>query len=253
MKNADAVLDNLEFFLTRLRALPCCASCGLPTGGFCLFTGSDSASENWAFCRTAVLDEEPVRAALRFFEVQGTPFVWPLLEEGGAFLTRLDLREGGRLLAMSRGSDDPTDGREDRVAFAPVRDDEGADRWADAMLRGFGVESDAPESLTALARGMRGDGALRLVTARVEGQDAGTFLLALDPVAAGVYYFAVRPSFRRQGVATAMMAEILRLARGEGKARVVLQATPSGVPFYRSVGFESLGEIPLFSASDDVF
>ena len=50
-----------------------------------------------------------------------------------------------------------------------------------------------------------------------------------------------------------MMAEILRIVRRGGKRQVLLQATPSGVPFYLAAGFGALGEIPLFSASDDVF
>ena len=50
-----------------------------------------------------------------------------------------------------------------------------------------------------------------------------------------------------------MMAEILGLAHNGDKPLIVLQATPAGVPFYRTVGFEPLADIPLFSVSDDVF
>ena len=42
----DAALDNLEFFLTRLRRLSCCRFVDFLGGGFCFFMGSDSASEN---------------------------------------------------------------------------------------------------------------------------------------------------------------------------------------------------------------
>ena len=252
-KNLDAVLRNLEFFLRRLRALPCCRSAELPDGGFCLFTGSDSASENWVFCHGPVRDEGMPRRALRFFETCGAPFVWPLLGEGRAVLSRFGLREAGRLLAMSRSCEALAEAEGPRVTFAPVRDDAEADRWAEAMWAGFGAGDGAPEALLLLCRAMRTDDALRLVTARVEGRDAGSLLLALDPDAAGVYYFAVPPRYRRRGVATAMMAEALRHARDEGKRQIVLQATPSGVPFYRAAGFEPLGELPLFSASDDVF
>lgn len=258
----DAVLDNLEFFLTRLRGLSCCRSAGLPGGGFCLFTGSDSASENWVFRRGAAPDEEAVYAALRFFEAcaageGAAPFIWPL-PEGGGVLPRFGLPERGRLLAMSRGCLDPAasaDGGNPEVSFVPVSDEADAERWAEAMWKGFGAGPGAPGNLRVLVRGMRADGALKLVTARIEDRDAGTFLLASAPSssAAGVYYFAVLPGYRRRGVATAMMAEILRIARRGGKRQVLLQATPSGVPFYRAAGFGALGEIPLFSASDDVF
>ena len=258
----DAVLDNLECFLTRLRGLSCCRSAGLPGGGFCLFTGSDSASENWVFRRGSAPDEEAVYAALRFFEAcaageGAAPFIWPL-PEGGGVLPRFGLPERGRLLAMSRGCLDPAasaDGGNPEVSFVPVSDEADAERWAEAMWKGFGAGPGAPGNLRILVRGMRADGTLKLVTARIEDQDAGTFLLASAPSssAVGVYYFAVPPRYRRRRVATAMMAEILRIAHRGGKQQILLQATPSGVPFYLAAGFEALGEIPLFSASDDVF
>ena len=137
----DAVLDNLEFFLTRLRGLSCCRSVDLPGGGFCLFTGSDSASENWVFRRGAAPDEEAVHAALRFFGECATgegaaPFIWPL-PEGGGVLPRFGLPERGRLLAMSRGcvgpADAPADGGVPEASFVPVLDEAGAERWAETM------------------------------------------------------------------------------------------------------------------------
>lgn len=252
-KGLDAVLSNLEFFLKRLRGLPNCCSLDLPGDGFCLSTGSDSASENWVFFREAIRDEGVVRIAVNFFETCGRPFIWPLLGDGGEILARFGIREAGHLLAMSRNGSEPEKEENIPITFAPVRDDAEAERWAEAVWRGFGAESGAPKNLAALVREMKTDKALQLVTARIEDRDAGTFLLASDPSRAGIYYFAVLPEFRRHGVATAMMAEILRLARNGDKPLIVLQATPAGVPFYRTVGFEPLANIPLFSFSNDVF
>ena len=141
------------------------------------------------------------------------------------------------------------------VDFIEVRSGGDARRWAEAVWLGFGGEGRAPQSLLSLADGMRNDPSLRLATAVLGGVDAGAFLLAVPETGreAGVYYFAVLPELRRRGVASAMMEEAMRLARSRGKRRVVLQATPAGVPFYRSAGFEPLFEIPLFSTTDDVF
>ena len=100
---------------------------------------------------------------------------------------------------------------------------------------------------------MARDPSLKMATARAGGEDVGTFLLAFSGSAVGVYYFAVLPSFRRQGVAAAMMDEADRIAGNAGGGRIVLQATPAGVPFYRSAGFEAHFEIPLFSMTGDVF
>ena len=86
------------------------------------------------------------------------------------------------------------------VSFVPVLDEAGAERWAETMWQGFGAEPGAPGNLHVLVRGMRADGTLTLVTARIEDQDAGTFLLASAPSssAVGVYYHR-RSEERRVG------------------------------------------------------
>jgi len=95
--------------------------------------------------------------------------------------------------------------------------------------------------------------ALRLVTARLHGEDVGTFLLAPGDQTMGIYYFAVLPEFRRQGVAAEMMSEAGRMALAAGCHELVLQSTPAGLPFYRNAGFTPRGEMALFSSSEDVF
>ena len=131
-----------------------------------------------------------------------------------------------------------------------------ARRWAQAAWRGFDGDDPAPDPFQRLAEAMAGDSAcLRLATARLEGKDVGTFLLALPERSreAGIYYFATVPEWRRRGVASAMMAEAGRMALAAGRAELMLQSTPAGLPFYRSAGFMPLGGLALFSASEDVY
>ena len=258
------VCGNLRFFLSRLRGLPVCQSADLEGGrGFCLSTRSESASDNWAFLPTPPQDPGTVEAALRFFEARSLPFVWPVLQEDdrGSALQRAGLREAGRLLTMACPARDAAEGCSRRPAmpltFHPVRSRDGALRWADAAWLGFdGKEPTAPAAFRELADAMRGDPSLLPLTARLgdsEAEDAGTCLLTLSGAEMGVYYFAVLPRHRRHGVAAAMMATAGRVALERGCSRIVLQATPAGVPFYRSAGFADLREMPLFSTSDDVF
>ncbi|MBQ9566084.1 MAG: GNAT family N-acetyltransferase [Synergistaceae bacterium] len=260
----NAVWENLAFFLTRLRRLPCCSSLVLGGGrGFCVSTRSAFASENWAFFPAPLTDAEPVEAAVDFFKRCGLPFIWPLFGEGAeassAFLKRAGLREGGRLLAMSLPLPDNATRHEaegvsvERVSFHLAKSRDDALRWAEAAWLGFDGEGTAPAEFRELAIAMSQDPALRLATARVGKVDAGVSLLSLSEGSAGVYYFATLPRYRRRGVATLMMEEAGRMAVREGKSRIILQATPAGVPFYRSFGFEGLFEIPLFSTTDDVF
>ena len=250
--NAD-LWGDLGFFLTRLRALSPCESLALP-GGFCLSTGSNSASENWAFFPGVSPDEELTGAALRFFEERCVPFVWPV-EAGNtpSVLMAAGLRERGRLVVMNRSPEGLTEGGAD-VTFHPVSSPEAARRWAQAAWRGFDGEGLAPGPFQKLAEAMVGDASgLQLVLARIQGEDVGTFLLALGDQTMGIYYFAVLPGFRRRGVAASMMAEAGRMALAAGCHELVLQSTPAGLPFYRNAGFTPRGELALFSSSGDVF
>ncbi|MCR4819075.1 MAG: GNAT family N-acetyltransferase [Fretibacterium sp.] len=245
--------ENLGFFLTRLRGLPSCESLTLP-GGFCLSTGSESASENWAFSPGVPPDEKWAGRMLNFFDERGVPFVCPVEEDNTPrALTAAGLRERGRLAVMTRNPEGLPEGAPD-VTFHPVSSPEDTRRWAQAAWRGFDGEVPAPEAFQKLAGNMAGDTlGLRLVLAEIQGREAGTFLLALSREAAGIYYFATVPEFRRRGVASAMMAKAGCMALTVGCPELVLQSTPAGLPFYRSEGFTLRGELALFSSSEDVF
>ncbi len=250
--NAD-LWGDLGFFLTRLRALSPCESLALP-GGFCLSMGSNSASENWAFFPGVSPDEELTGAALRFFEERGVPFVWPV-EAGNTpeALVAAGLRERGRLVVMSRSPEGLTRGGAG-VTFHPVSSRSEARRWAQAAWRGFDGEGLAPCPFQKVMEAIAEETTcLRLVTARLHGEDVGTFLLAPGDQTMGIYYFAVLPEFRRQGVAAEMMSEAGRMALAAGCHELVLQSTPAGLPFYRNAGFTPRGEMALFSSSEDVF
>ncbi|MFY0690812.1 MAG: GNAT family N-acetyltransferase [Paracoccaceae bacterium] len=49
----------------------------------------------------------------------------------------------------------------------------------------------------------------------------------------------------RQGIGRALMARVLADARKAGVARLACQSTRTAVPFYRAIGFESLGDIQV--------
>jgi GNAT superfamily N-acetyltransferase len=60
--------------------------------------------------------------------------------------------------------------------------------------------------------------------------------------AARIRAFFIEPEFARQGVATALYQRCVCEAKSAGYTRLALAATLPGVPFYRSLGFESDGE-----------
>ncbi|HEY8742930.1 MAG TPA: GNAT family N-acetyltransferase [Chloroflexota bacterium] len=58
----------------------------------------------------------------------------------------------------------------------------------------------------------------------------------------GIFNVGVVPQMRRRGIGAAVTAAACRLARAHGCRYAVLNATPSGEPVYRRLGFVSLGE-----------
>ena len=250
-----AVWSNLGTFLGALKGLSASEAMDLaPEGGFCLSTRSQSASENWVWLPPDLVTPERAEAALRFFGERGLPFVWPLPGDCGAAeaLRGVGLKEAGRLEAMSlpAGAAPERGGKE--LTFRTVRTREEALRWASVAWLAFGGEPPVPVSVLNGAEAMAAS-PLRLGMAMAGEEAVGTFLLSSFEASLGVYYFAVLPEYRRRGAAMAMMGEVLRAAKELGTERIVLQATPAGVPFYRAAGFEAHGAIPLFSNSDDVF
>lgn len=65
--------------------------------------------------------------------------------------------------------------------------------------------------------------------------------------AAYVGMVAVRPERQGRGLARAIMRRLLELARGRGYETVLLDASASGYPLYRSLGFEPVDEVLVTS------
>lgn len=59
-----------------------------------------------------------------------------------------------------------------------------------------------------------------------------------------VITFFVAPESKRQGVGRALWARLLARAQQLGMKNLQLDADPAAVPFYQSMGFEVVGEVP---------
>jgi ribosomal protein S18 acetylase RimI-like enzyme len=91
------------------------------------------------------------------------------------------------------------------------------------------------------------DPALVRLAGVVDGRTVGTCTLSLAPDLGALYCIATDASYRRQGVATALTVEALRIARESGRRIVTLQATSDGEPVYRRIGFKTVSYYRLFS------
>lgn len=67
------------------------------------------------------------------------------------------------------------------------------------------------------------------------------------PLVVNVY---THPDWRRQGIARALMKNVLEWASASGSDRVVLHASDEGRPLYASLGFESTNEMRWTPTSD---
>lgn len=126
-----------------------------------------------------------------------------------------------------------------------------------ASIRKLGVEGYDREQVEAWAAGCESAGyveaieadAVEFVVATRDGTLAGFGSLRTDPPdgyraavdgeVTGVY---VRPSMARQGVGSAIYAELERRARAAGLAALGLLASRNAVPFYEAHGYRRVGE-----------
>ena len=241
------IWEDLRFFISRLRTLSVSKSLELDEG-FCVSTNNEF--ENWIYYPARVREIETVKTAMNFFAKRGESFMWPVFDGGGEVLESAGLLHAGHLEAMSL---EPANAVTSRVNNSVIiKPATSAERWASCEWSAFEYgDGEVSAEYLALVKAFLNDNEnFSLYIAELEGVDAGAFLTTNEPDLTGVYYFATVPCFRRKGVAAAMMNEIRKLSQGR---KIVLQATPSGVPFYSAFGFEDLGKIEVYSTQADIF
>jgi GNAT superfamily N-acetyltransferase len=244
----------MSFTLGTMTALTTSRAIFFGEEGFALATGTNAASENWAFFPSRAIDEQKVKKVCSFFGGLGLPFIWPLFPEAAQsrrILEESGMRSPGELLVMSRSQFQAENN------YAPCsltfEINKETDIWAQTAWAAFDSPPGAPDSFVGLARGLRNSEGFFLILAKRGDFPVGTALLTLGGGNAGLYYFATLPEERRKGVGEAMLNEAARLAVKHGRRVITLQATPSGAPFYESRGFEPLFKLPLYSFSVEVF
>ncbi|MBQ7594919.1 MAG: GNAT family N-acetyltransferase [Synergistaceae bacterium] len=245
----SVIWEDLKFFLKRLKSLPVSESLRLGDEGFCVSTGCEF--ENWIYYPEKIVDVNLVNEAVKFFKERNMSFMWPIYDGGGEVLRSSGLYHAGELTAMSLNPNKavkPALNSSVKIRSAEKIPDE----WAKTVWRAFEYEGDeVSREYYDLVEAFNNDReSFSLYIAELDGEFAGTFLLTHEKFLSGVYYFGVIPELRRKKVAASMMNEICRLSQGK---TITLQATPAGVPFYESFGFERLFAMPIYSNEMNVF
>lgn len=111
---------------------------------------------------------------------------------------------------------------------------------AAAVAKAAGQRQILPTQLGA-------DAPLRLYAALVDGEVVGWVRSIV--VAAGTWCsnMFVLPKHRRRGIATALLAQLLRDDRAGGAPQAVLTASHTGAKLYTTLGYEPIGTLLLFN------
>ena len=243
------IWEDLCFFVNSLKNLKISESLIISeSGSFCVSTGTEA--ENWVYCPEEITSPEMVNMAVNFFCERDEEFMWPVYSGDGEILANAGLIYAGDLRAMSLVPESVSIA-DDRPDVKIFRSDD-PDEWALITWRGFGGDhDDFPENYRVFVNALsESRDKVSLYAAKYDGKNAGVFAVTNEAEMMGVYYFAVLPEFRRQGIARAMMNKICILSGGK---RIVLQSTPMGRKFYEAFGFEEAFRIPVYSPEQDIF
>lgn len=199
---------------------------------------------NGAFLRTATHEPERlVAAAVEFFGERGLPWLlWvrenvaPNVLDAGR---RAGLRDAGGppgmgLVSIPKSRPAPT---ELAIEVATTLD---ALAEHAAMLRdGFGMPQDVVDQL--IRPGLLDEPRAAAFVGRVHGTPVSSSLLSVSGTTAGVYNVATPEPFRGRGYGEALTWAAIAEGARRGCTHSVLQASPSGYPVYRRMGFTDLG------------
>ncbi len=117
--------------------------------------------------------------------------------------------------------------------------DDNAEKWSLACGLAFGYTIDA----NVIQRLLSNVNATVLAYL-VEGEIAGTAISYQTCDALGIHQLGTVPSFRKMGVAAALMDYIINKAKQSDVINnVCLQASPAGIHLYEKMGFQALGKL----------
>lgn len=138
----------------------------------------------------------------------------------------------------------PADDRPPELEVAAVRTPEDVAEFEAVSLRGFGSEDDVAEPGIIHPPSVLADEAMQMFIGRVDGRPvAASMGYALED-AVGVFGVATVASARRRGYGAALTRAALLEDRG---LPAVLAPSELGASMYRSLGFDPVGELTIWT------
>ena len=120
--------------------------------------------------------------------------------------------------------------------------------WADTLAAGYEIPPGLARLFAPAALGadMAADATTQFFAVLKDGATVATSLLFLADGLAGIYSVSTLAAERGRGLGAHATAQALREARRLGYRVGVLQSSPAGHSVYRKLGFQDLGEVPMF-------
>lgn len=195
------------------------------------------------------------------FEARGTGFLWWLAPFHrpaglGARLVRAGLQYEGKAPAMAMDLEAlPRDeALPPRLQVEPVTDEATLREFIQVLADEIAVADGEPNPaaahhaalLEAIPPTLAGEPVPLRYLGRVEGRPVATSRIAIAAGVAGLYAVTTLPAWRGRGIGRAMTLTALDAGRSIGLRIGVLQASDSGVPVYRRLGFRTIFDYEVY-------
>ncbi len=253
MRAPDALEPSIEAFVSTWRLMKN-ADLGVleHDGIYCAGTGGAVP-----YCNQAIVFAEPadpsgaVAAAITFFDERNLGFVIQV-PHGSKVMTVVaghGLIETGLTPFMIL---DPVEDSGWRTAppgleIAPARDARDIDQINQILHETFGMPMDSV--LTFQLERFLGNDDVKMFVGRVDGHAVTTATSILIGETAGIFQVGTLEQHRGKGFGEVMTAESIRAAAGAGARVAFLQASGSGFPIYKRMGFQTVTSHTMFERS----
>jgi ribosomal protein S18 acetylase RimI-like enzyme len=140
----------------------------------------------------------------------------------------------------------------DNITISPVKDKKGLRIWENISFHGFEMPQRVREQYGAFVSSFDfgAQSPQKLFLAYCEGKPVATSLLFTHKNSAGIYYVSTLPDFRNKGFGLKITQAAMQAAQESGFKKVILQATPLGVPVYIRAGFKEYCHADIYKLSD---
>jgi GNAT superfamily N-acetyltransferase len=229
-------------------------------GSFILATGVRSADENWAWIKSNDYSRALLIEIISIFKSKSLQFIWPVFPNTNNQM-RFDMDELGLLeretmsaMVFDSNLDKAHKINEIKPKFTSTRvlAAEDALLWADVCWKAFSEsEEELQLEFVSFAQNAVSNDKLKLVLGYFENEPAGCYMLTRSR---GIYisHFTVLPKWRRLGLGSFLMNEIIDYNYMAQNRYLTLLATSSGEKLYNKYGFRNLASITIRSLCERI-